>query len=104
MGDNYIRADYGISHIVSRGTGQFGTFKGSFAINKRLRWDVGTSIGEWLYDIYGLSAGKERGYILYTMFNFEISKNMRLSTGYSYGTEKPNFIKRSINASLSVNF
>ena len=104
LGDNYFRADYGISHIVSRGTGQFGTLKGSFAIIKCLRWDVGTSVGQWLYDIYGLSAEKEFGYILFTMFNFQLNKDLRLSLGYSYGTEKPSFIKRSINASLLVNF
>ncbi len=104
IGDNYIRADYGISHIESRGTGQFGSLRGSFAINNLLKWDVGTSIGEWLYDIYGLSARKEYGYILYTMFNFEITKDIRLSAGYTYGTERPKFIKRSLNVSLSVNF
>ena len=104
IGDSYIRADYGLSRIESRGTGQFGALKGSFAVNKRLRWDVGTSVGEWLYDIYGLSAKKEYGYILYTMFNFEVTKDVRLSLGYSYGTERPQFIKRSLNVSLTANF
>jgi len=104
FGDNYLSTNYGISHIESRGTGQFGTIKGSFAINKRLRWQVGTSIGQWLYDIYGFSPQKEYGYIAFTMFNIELFRGINLGLGYSYGTEKPHFIKRSFDCSLSYNF
>ncbi len=104
FGDNYVRVDHNLSHIESRGTGQFVTLKGSFAINNRLTWDMGTSIGEWLYDINGLPPGKETGIILYTMLNFKISNNMRLGVGTSYGAEEPKFVKRSLNIILSVNF
>lgn len=104
FGDHYISADYGITHIESRGTGQFGTVKASFALNKRLRWMTGASVGEWLYDIYGFSAGKEYGYIGFTSFNTEIFPGVHLNTGFSYGEENPKFIKRSYTVSLSADF
>ena len=104
LGDNYIKADYGISSIDGRGLGNFGSLKGSFFLTDRLRWDLGASVGQWLFDIYGFSATKENGYILYTMLNFEIIKNMYLSAGYSYGEEMPNFIKRGFNVFLTANF
>ncbi|MFA6281096.1 MAG: YaiO family outer membrane beta-barrel protein [Candidatus Omnitrophota bacterium] len=104
FGDNYASINYGVTHIESRGTGQFGTLKGSLALTKRLRWQIGTSIGQWLYDIYGLSSQKEYGYIAFTMFNIELFKGVHLGLGYSYGTEKPKFIKRSFDCSLSYSF
>jgi len=104
FGDHYLSADYGISHIESRGTGQFGTAKMSFAINKHLRWTTGASVGQWLYDIYGLSTEKEYGYIGFTTFNVEIRPGVHLNTGFSYGEENPKFIKRSYTVSLSADF
>ncbi len=104
FGDNYISANYGATHIESRGTGQFGTLKGSFALNNRLRWSLGTSIGQWLYDIYGLSPEKEYGYIGFTMFNIQLFRGLNLGLGYSYSMENPKFIKRSFDCSLSLEF
>ncbi len=104
FGDNYIGVDYGISAIESRGVAQFGTIKSDFALTKFLHWSLGTAIGERLYDIFGLKASKEYGYIIFTAANLNISKNVNCRIGFSYGTERPKFIKRSLDASLSVKF
>lgn len=104
FGDNYVGLDYGLSVINSRGLAQYGVLKGDFAITKFLHWSLGTAIGERLYDIYGYDAGKEYGYIIFTGANFNFSKDANFRVGYSYGSENPKFIKRSLNLSLAFKF
>ena len=104
FGDSYLSADYGVSFIESRDTAQFATFKGNFAITEFLHWSAGIAFGERLYDIYELDARQESGYILYTGFNIRVYKGINFRVGCSYGTEKPKFIKRSLNFALSAKF
>jgi hypothetical protein len=104
FGDNYMSADYGISMIEGRGSGSFGTVKGSFAITNFLNLYGGAAFGQWLYDIYGLKASNEAGYILFTGINMKVYKGINARFGYSYGTENPKFIKRSLDFGLSVKF
>lgn len=104
FGDSYMSADYGVSWIESRDTAHFGVVKGNFAITKFLQWSAGAAFGGRLYDIYSLDARQEFGYILFTGLNINVYKGINFRAGYSYGTEEPKFIKRSINFALSVKF
>lgn len=104
FGDNSVGVNYGLSFIESRGAAQYGILRSDIALTKFLRWSLGTAIGERLYDIYGLKASKEYGYIIFTAANLEIAKDISFRVGYSYGTERPHFIKRSLNLGLSLKF
>jgi len=104
FGDNYIGVDYGLSVINSRGLAQYGVIKSDFAINKFLHWSLGAAIGERLYDIFGIDASKEYGYIIFTGANLNVTKDLNFRIGYSYGSENPKFIKRSLNLALSLKF
>jgi YaiO family outer membrane protein len=104
FGDNYISVDYGLSLTESRGTAQFGTVKGNFALTKRLALSLGAAVGERLYDIFELPSRDQPGYIVFGGLNFNVCPWAIVRVGYSYGTEKPDFIKRSINTSLSLKF
>ena len=104
FGDSYISANYGASYMESHDTANIGVFKGDFAITKFLRWNCGAAVGGRLYDINGLDAADEFGYILFTGVNINLYKGINLRFGYSYGTEEPKFIKRSVNFAASVKF
>jgi len=104
FGDNYVSADYGLSITESRNRAQFGTLKANFAIGKRLSLLMGTAVGERLYDIFELPARKQSGYIIFTGFQCNLCPWLAARVGFSYGTEKPDFIKRGANASLSIRF
>lgn len=104
FGDSYISADYGVSYIEARDTAQFGTIKGNFAITEFLQWWGGIAFGERLYDIYGLDAHEERGYIMFTGLTFNLYKGVSVRGGYLYGTEKPKFMKHSLAFNLTIKF
>lgn len=104
FGDSYISGNCGVSGIEDRGFAEFGTIKGNFAITPFLRWYGGFVFGERLYDIFGLHASKERGYIVFTGANIKIYKGISCRVGCSYGTERPKFIKRSLDFAVSVKF
>jgi YaiO family outer membrane protein len=104
FGDNYISADYGMTFTESRGVANFGTVKGSFALTKRLSLLLGMAAGRRLYDIFELPAYDQFGYIIFSGLNFNLCPWATARLGYSYGTEKPDFIKRSINTSISLKF
>jgi len=104
FGDSYISAIYGASFMEAHDTANFGTIKGDFAITKILRWSAGVAFGERLYDIYGLDAHEERGYILFTGLSLNLYKGIKIRAGYSYGTEEPKFIKRGVNFDVAVKF
>ncbi len=104
FGDNYVSVDYGVSMIESRGNSQFGTVKGAFAITDSLHWSLGAAVGERLYDIFELPSNKEYGYIVFTGFTLNLYKDLNLRLGYSYGMEKPSFIKRGLTFGLSIKF
>lgn len=104
FGDNYISADYGLTYTESRGQAQFGTVKGNFALGRRLSLLLGMAIGRRLYDIFELAAYDQFGYIVFCGLNFNICRWATARIGYSYGTEDPDFIKRSFNTSISLKF
>lgn len=104
FGDHYITADYGVGFIQWRDTAQFGSLKGNFAVTDSLRWWVGAAYGQRLYDIMGLESRKECGYILFTGITVKLTDTISARAGFSYGTEAPRFIKRSLDLGLSVKF
>jgi hypothetical protein len=104
FGDSYLSANYGAGYIEARDTASFGSVKGDFAITKFLRFNAGAAFGERLYDIFGLDARKENGYILFTGLNWNIYKGLSARAGYSYSEEAPKFVKRSLNFGLSLKF
>ncbi|MFA6321307.1 MAG: hypothetical protein WCY36_05560 [Candidatus Omnitrophota bacterium] len=104
FGDNYISANYGISCIESRDAANFGTVKGVFAITDFLKLYGGVAFGERLYDIFGLSAAKEKGYILFVGTNIKIYKGINCRVGYIYGREEPKFEKHGMHYDLAVKF
>ena len=104
FGDSYISANYGAGYMESHDTASLGVVKGDFAITDFLRWSLGAAFGSRLYDIYSLDARFEKGYILFTSLNIKIYKGMNFRIGYSYGTEEPKFVKRSISFAASCKF
>jgi hypothetical protein len=64
LGDSYMSASYGASYMENHDTANVGVFKGDFAITKFLHWNCGMAVGGRLYDINGLDAADEFGYIL----------------------------------------
>ena len=104
FGNNYISVNYGASIIESRGLGQMGSLKYDIALNGRLHWWAGGAYGEWLYDIYGLSANQEYGYYGFSGFTYNLYKGISARVGYSYGGEKPKFIKRGFMYGLFFKF
>jgi len=104
LGDHSIALSYNLSITESRGTASWGTIKGDFRINDRIRFYTGTAIGNRLYDIDLLNSNKQYGYILFGGFDFNIMKNVNLKLGGSYSRENPAFIKRSAECALIVRF
>ena len=104
FGDSYMSASYGATIIEGRGSGNFGNFRGGFAITDLLHLWTGVAVGQWLYDIYGYDASKEFGYILSIGLTAKVYKGVSARVGYSYGTEDPKFIKRSLMFGLSAKF
>jgi len=104
FGNSYMSADYGISFIEARDTAHFGVVKGDFEITNFLHWSAGVAFGGRLYDIFELDAREEFGYILFTGANVNVYKGINFRAGYSYGTEKPKFMKHSLNFGLSAKF
>lgn len=104
FGNNSLSMFYNASFTAGRGSAQWGTLKGIFALNDRLNFSLGTAVGERLYDINLLSASKEYGYIIFAGFDLQVYKEWRLRLGYSYSREVPDFIKRSMDAGFSVKF
>ena len=104
FGDHYISANYGVGWIEARDTANFGVVKGSFLITDFLRYYCGIAFGERLYDIFGLPAHKETGYIGFMGINLTVYKGISARVGCSYGTETPKFIKRSLDFGLNVKF
>lgn len=104
FGNNYISANYGCSIIQNRGTANMGSIKGDFVLNKYVDLWVGGAVGQWLYDINGLPASEEFGYLGLAGVTFHLNKNVAVKFGYSYGHEKPNFIKRGVSAGLDFKF
>lgn len=104
FGDSYMAVDYGSIWIEGRGQGNFGNFRGDFAITEFLHLWSGVAVGQWLYDIYALPSSKEFGYILSAGLTLTVYKGVKARVGYSYSTEEPKFIKRSLIFALSAKF
>ena len=69
-----------------------------------LRYYAGIAFGQRPYDIFGIQAYKETGYILFTGLNLNLYKGINCRVGYSYGTETPKFIKHGLSCGLTVKF
>lgn len=104
FGDSYMSAGYGASCMEGHDTASFGTIKGNFAITNFLDCWGGVSFGERLYDILGLDAHEESGYILFGGTTVKLYKGISCRFGYSYGQEAPKFIKHSLIFDLTVKF
>ncbi len=104
FGDNYIAGEWGVSWIESRDAANFGSVKGNFKITDFLQAWGGVAFGERLYDIYAIKSAKEAGYILFGGLTYNLYKGISMRAGYTYGAEKPKFIKRGVNFTLSVKF
>ena len=102
FGDNYITADYDLSSTAGRGTAQWGSLKADFTVNPRWGFYTGAAAGERLFDMSELPASLENGFILFTGVRFRVLKNAQLTTGVSYSEERPTFIQRSIDVTLSI--
>ena len=104
FGDNYISATYGPNWIEDRDTGFSGSVKGNFFITEFLQLWSGVAFGQRLYDIYGLDAHAENGFILFGGITLKVYKGINVRVGGSYGEEEPKFIKRSLIFDASVKF
>lgn len=104
FGDSYLSASYGANCMESHGPASFGVVKGDFAVTDFLRWNCGAAFGEKLYDIYGLGAHQERGYILFGGVNIRLYKGINCRFGYIYGEEAPKFVKRGVYYAVSAKF
>lgn len=104
FGDNDISIVYNQTVIEGRGPGSSGTVRGHFVLNDRVSIYAGGAVGAWLFDIDGLSAADEFGYIGFSGFNVKLTSWLTARIGYSYSAEKPSFIKRSVEAGLSAKF
>lgn len=102
--DHFLALAYNASLTESRGTAQWGTLRGNFALNNRLNLWLGTAIGERLYDIEPLAASKQYGYIIFSGIDFKIYKELKMRLGFSYSKENPHFIKRNLDCGLSLKF
>jgi YaiO family outer membrane protein len=102
--DNDISLFYNHAITESRGGASSGILRGNFVFNNRLSFYVGAAAGERLYDINELPAADQNGYIAFAGFRFRLNDRLFLRTGFSYSTEKPSFIKRSLEIGLSAKF
>lgn len=102
FGDHYLTADYDLSSTADRGTAQWGSLKANFTLNPRWGFYTGAAAGERLFDVSELPASLENGYILFAGVRCRVLRDAQITVGGSYSEEQPNFIKRSIDASLSI--
>ena len=102
FGDHYVTADYDFSSTEGRGTAQWGALKADFTMNKQFGFYVGAAGGERLFDMSELPASMEDGYIIFGGCRCRVLDGAQFTVGGSYSDEKPNFIKRSIDVSLSI--
>ena len=102
FGDHYVTADYDISVTEGRGTAQWGSLKADFTINPRWGCYTGAAAGQRLFDMSDRPASDENGYILFAGGRWRMRQNAQLTAGCSYSQEQPNFVKRSIDVSLSI--
>jgi YaiO family outer membrane protein len=104
FGNNDISIYYNHSVTESRGQASSGIIRGNFVINNRLSLYAGAAAGERLFDIFELPASEQFGYIGFGGLNFRLTGWLTARTGFSYSTEKPSFIKRSLEFGLTAKF
>ena len=102
--DHYFGASFNASETISRGPAYWATAKAHLALHERVALEVGTAIGERIYDIQELRASEQFGYIIFTRGDIKISKNVSVQVGYAYSIERPSFIKRDLNFGLTLRF
>jgi YaiO family outer membrane protein len=104
FGDNYVMWDYNVSITTHRDPAQWTTLKGSLRCMKALDAWGGVAIGERLYDILSLGSTKQYSYIFFSGLTWRLTEDVSVRLGGSYSQEKPSFIKRSIDAGVSIRF
>ncbi len=104
FGDHYASAYVNLAHTSERGTANSVALRSSFLIRQIFHLWLGTSFGERVYDIYGLSASEQKGYVIFYGVDVNITKYLNLRLGSSYGREKPDFRIRSLDLGLAVRF
>jgi len=104
FGDSYITAFYDNSFTEGRGMAKWGSVKGNFALTDRLSAWLGAAYGQRMYDIELLPSSQQYGYIAFCGLNYKITEWLSAKSGFSYSREKPDFIKRSLEAGLTCKF
>lgn len=102
--DHYVGAAFNVSETISRGPAYWATAKAHLALHERVAVDVGTAIGERIYDIQEIRASEQFGYIIFARGDLKITKNISVQAGYAYSMERPSFIKRDLNFGLTLKF
>lgn len=102
--DHYVGAAFNVSQTISRGPAYWASARGHLALHKRVSLDVGTAIGERIYDIQEIRASEQFGFIIFARFVIKISKNMSVQAGYAYSEERPSFTKQDLNFGASLKF
>jgi YaiO family outer membrane protein len=104
FGDNYVMWDYNVSVTTHRDPAQWTTLKGSVRCAKALDVWGGLAIGERLYDIQILESSQQYSYIFFGGLTWHATDDVSVRLGGSYAQEKPSFIKRSLEAGISIRF
>jgi len=104
FGNNYLSAGYGVSFTQHRDSAQFGTIKGGFALNDKVKLSLGAALGNRLFDINLLKSNKQYGSIFFGGLDIAVTKNITFRIGGSYSKERPSFIKRSIDFGAKIKF
>lgn len=104
FGDNYASAYVNLAHTSERGTANSVALRSSFLIQQIFHVWLGTSFGERIYDIYGLSASDQKGYVIFYGLDVNVTKFLNVRLGSSFGREKPDFGIRSLDMGLAVRF
>ncbi len=104
FGDSYVMWDYNASVNTHRDPAQWSTLRGSLRCAKNLDAWGGIAIGERLYDILPLESSKQYSYIFFGGLTWHATEDVSVRLGGSYSQEKPSFIKRSLEAGVSIRF
>jgi len=102
--DHYVGAAFNVSETISRGPAYWATAKAHMALHDRVALEVGTAIGERIYDIQELRASEQYGYLVFTRADIKLCKNVSAQVGYGYSQEKPSFIKQDLTLGVSLKF
>ncbi len=105
FGDHYLTADYNMVATEARRVAHSGLLRLNYAfIPNRLYAYSGGGIGQRLYDVYSLDSSKQGGFIVFSGLELRLLRDVKGRIGYSHSEERPNFIKKSLDFSMSLKF